>query len=127
MNQNINNMIDSLLNNNKDDFSAAFVSEIQDRITTNIVDKNVKISQNLLNDVQSTDEDQPIDEAKTKSTTYTFINSSDVKKFIKAASQAGVGKKNFNIKGKTVTSSTIDLDMEQLLHFLAKDMKAKVT
>jgi len=43
-----------------------------------------------------------------------------------SASQAGVGKKNFNIKGKIVTTSNVDLDMEQLLHFLAKDMKAKV-
>jgi len=128
MNQNINDMIDCILHSNKEDFSVAFNSEIQDRINTNIIDQNVEISQNLLNDDQLTDEDedQSIDEVNEKSTTYIFINSSDAKKFIKSASQAGVGKKNFNIKGKIVTTSNVDLDMEQLLHFLAKDMKAKV-
>ena len=120
MNQNINSMIDSVLNGSRDDFSAAFVSEIQYRINSNIVDKNVDIAKDIIKD------DEKIEEARVLSKNYTFKSTSDVKKFIEAAKHTGVGGRNITIKGNSVNISNIDSDMEQVLGFLAKDMKAKI-
>jgi hypothetical protein len=120
MNKNINDMVDSVLNGSKGDFSDAFVSEIRDRINTSVANQNAQISQNLLSD------ETPIEEAKGNSAVYKFNKPKDAQKFIKSASLAGLSNKNFKTKGNEVTVSNIDSDLDQVLHFLARDMKAKI-
>ena len=125
MGKNINNMLASIINDKMDDFSSAFRSEIGDRIATSLSDKTLDVSSDLMS-TNEEPEDETIEEAKATSNSYTFRNSSDAKKFINTASQSGVGKKSFSIKGNVVLVSNIDSDMKHVLEFLAKDMKAKI-
>jgi hypothetical protein len=129
-NENINNMLASIMNDKMDDFSSAFRAEIGDRIATSLSDKTLDVSSDLMSTDEEpedeTPEDETIEEAKNTSTSYTFRNSSDAKKFISVASNSGVGKRSFSIKGNVVGVSGLDSDMEHVLLFLAKDMKAKI-
>eukprot|EP00914_Ancora_sagittata_P030728 GHVO01061818.1.p1 GENE.GHVO01061818.1~~GHVO01061818.1.p1 ORF type:complete len:122 (-),score=16.79 GHVO01061818.1:33-398(-) len=120
MNQNINDMIDSVLNGSRDEFSSAFVLEVEDRINSNMIDKNVKVAQDIMKDNEQTEE------AMNLSKTYTFRNSRDAKKFSKSAIESGIGKKNIITKEKIVSVSSMDSDMGEVLKFLAKDMNGKI-
>jgi len=122
-NTNINDMLSSILQNNKDEFISAFKSEVEERIGSSIIDKGLSVSKSLLEPTPS--DEEPIKEAKQKSSNYTFKNSSDAKKFVSAASTAGLNKKNFSIKRDVVSVSGIDKDMSRMLEMLAKEMKAK--
>ena len=56
---------------------------------------------------------------------YTFKNPNDSKKFIKAAMNAGLNKKYIRVQKNKVTIDDIkNSDMEEMLYFMAKDMKA---
>ena len=66
--------------------------------------------------------DSALDEAS-----YTFKNSGEASKFMKAVTQAGIDKKVLKSKGNSVTVGKLkDKDMQQMLDLMAKDMKATV-
>ena len=59
---------------------------------------------------------------------YTFKSPSDVKKFVSAATEAGVKKNLIKVKGKSIDIKGIkDKDMIQMLGLVAKDMKGTVS
>ena len=123
-NDNIDNMIASVLSKNKDVFSSAFKSEMEERIGSSVVDKNLEISKDII--TNDTEEDVSVEEAKQEPSTYTFRSSSDAKKFVSAASNTGLSKKSFSIKKDIVTVSGVkNKEMREMLQMLAKDMKAK--
>ena len=107
-------MIGSVLGDDKEGFESAFNAEMDTRIGKVVVDKNLEISKDI---ISSTEE--PVEEA------YTFKSPTDAKKFVTAASNAGLTKRNFKIRGKAVNISGVkDKEMNQMLQMLAKDMKA---
>ena len=131
MAENMNDMLNSIISGDKDSFVDAFKSEMQDRIGSEIVNKNLEISKDILNTVSSDEKSDSIEEAK-NNTTYTFKSPSDAKKFSSSAAKTpglvGVNKRNFVVKGKSVTISGIkDKEMLQMLGMLATEMKAKVS
>lgn len=108
-------MIGSILSDDKEAFAAAFNSEMDTRVGEVVVDKNLEISKDVMVPTE-----EPVEEA------YTFKSPSDAKKFVTSASNAGLTKRNFKIKGKTVDVSGVkDKEMNQMLQMLAKEMKAK--
>lgn len=125
-NQNMKDMISSILNKDRDGFDAAFKSEMQDRVGSHLVDKNLEISKDILNSPQESD---TIEESK--NTTFKFKSPSDAKKFATSAAKTpglvGVSKRNFTVRGKDVSINGIrDKEMLQMLTMLAKEMKASV-
>ena len=126
-NQNMQDMIASILNKDREGFNDAFKNEMQDRVGRHIVDQNVEISKDIL---KTSDTEEPTIE-ESKGTTFTFKNPSDAKKFANSAAKTpglvGVNKRNFSVKGEQVTISGIrDKEMLQMLTMLAKEMKASV-
>tara|TARA_R100001082_G_C4351808_1_gene154893 strand:+ start:146 stop:490 length:345 start_codon:yes stop_codon:yes gene_type:complete len=108
-------MIGAVLSDDKEGFKSAFDSEMDTRLGEVIVNKNLDISKDIM-----TSTEEPVEEA------YTFKSPSDAKKFVTSASNAGLTKRNFKIKGKTVDVSGVkDKEMNQMLQMLAKEMKAK--
>ena len=121
-------MIGSILSDDKKGFQSAFNAEMDTRIGEKIVDKNLEISKEVMmspdapgsESPESLSPDAPVSEA------YTFKSPSDAKKFVDSASNAGLTKRNFKTKGKTVNVSGVkDKEMNQMLQMLAKEMKAK--
>lgn len=122
-NQNMKDMIASILNKDREGFDAAFRSEMQDRVGSHIVDKNLEISKDIM---KSSEETATIEES-----TFKFKSPSDAKKFSASAAKTpglvGVNKRNFKVKGKNVSITGIkDKEMLQMLTMLAKEMKASV-
>ena len=112
-------MIGSIVGGDKEGFESAFKAEMDTRVGKVVVDKNIEFSKDIISSDEALSPDAPVSEA------YIFKSSSDANKFIKAASNAGLTKRNFKIKGKSVDISGIkDKDMNQMLQMLAKDMKA---
>ena len=108
-------MIGSIISDDKEGFKSAFKSEMDTRIGKVVVDKNIEISKDVM-----LSPDAPMEEA------YTFKSPSDAKKFVTSASNAGLTKRNFKVKGKQVDVSGVkDKEMNQMLQMLAKEMKAK--
>jgi|6_EtaG_2_1085325.scaffolds.fasta_scaffold156566_1 uncharacterized glyoxalase superfamily protein PhnB len=122
-NENIDDMLASVINNDKDEFSSTFSDEIRSRIASKMVDMNVEISKDLLSN-DDTDVDDNIDESRKNSVVYNFKNTTDAKRFIKAALNAGVNKRNIKSSNTNVSISSVEVDIKQVLHYLAKDMKA---
>tara|TARA_R110000824_G_scaffold57909_1_gene157201 strand:- start:34 stop:414 length:381 start_codon:yes stop_codon:yes gene_type:complete len=123
MNKNINNMIDSVISGNKEEFSSSFASEIRDRIDSDLINKRLNISKNIMNTDNPTD-GVHMEEGKNVSSEYTFKNSRDASTFVKAANESGIRKQNITVKNKTVKVLNVDPNMMEILDFLAKDMKA---
>ena len=118
MSDSIQNMIGAIIDGDKEDFKASFNAEMGDRVTTSLVNKSLELSKDLI--ASSENEEEPLEE------TYTFKSPTDAKKFVTSASNAGLTKRNFKIKGKTVDVSGVkDKEMNQMLQMLAKEMKAK--
>ena len=112
-------MIGSILSDDKEEFASAFNAEMDTRVGEVIVNKNLDISKDIVTP-EALSPDAPVSEA------YTFKSPSDAKKFVNSASNAGLTKRNFKIKGKTVDVSGVkDKEMNQMLQMLAKEMKAK--
>ena len=112
-------MIGSILSDDKEAFTSAFNAEMDTRMGEVIVNKNLEISKDIVAP-EELSPDAPVSEA------YTFKSPSDAKKFVTSASNAGLTKRNFKIKGKTVDVSGVkDKEMNQMLQMLAKEMKAK--
>ena len=108
-------MIGSILSDDKEAFTSAFNAEMDTRVGEVIVNKNLDISKDMM-----TPTEEPVEEA------YTFKSPAEAKKFVTSASNAGLTKRNFKIKGKTVDVSGVkDKEMNQMLQMLAKEMKAK--
>lgn len=58
---------------------------------------------------------------------YTFDSPRTAKKFMTSATQAGLNKRDISSKGKSVTVGNIrDNDMKDMIHYLAKEMKANM-
>ena len=122
-NQNMKDMISSILNKDREGFDSAFKNEMQDRVGSHLVDKNLEISKDIL----STEDGNPTIE-ESKGTTFKFKSPSDAKKFATSAAKTpglvGVSKRNFSVKGKDVLINGIkDKEMLQMLTMLAKEMK----
>lgn len=125
-NQNMQDMISSILNKDREGFDSAFKSEMQDRVGIQLVDKGLEISKDILRPSES---QESIEESK--DTTFKFKSPSDAKKFATSAAKTpglvGVNKRNFAVKGKNVSINGIkDKEMLQMLTMLAKEMKASV-
>ena len=113
-NQNIDKMLASIINGDKEDFSSSFSSEMKDRIASKFTEKTTEISKDILRSDETLQEEM-----------YTFKSTSDAKKFITSASNAGLTKRNFKIRGKVVDVSGVkDKEMNQMIQMLAKEMKA---
>jgi len=126
---NIKDMIGAIINGDKEDFKSSFNNELSDRVATSVVNKSLELSKDLLTSSDTSDTPDALEEAYGKKGTgsYTFKNPSDAKKFVKASMNAGLNKRNLKVNGKVVTVSDLkDTDMEEMLHFIAKDMKATV-
>lgn len=118
--EDIAKMIGSILSDDKEGFKSAFKAEMDTRIGEKIVDKNLEISKDIVTSPEALSPDAPVSEA------YTFKSPTDAKKFVNSASNAGLTKRNFKVKGKTVDVSGVkDKEMNQMLQMLAKEMKAK--
>ena len=118
--ENMNNMLASVLGADKEGFESAFKAEISDRIGTKISDRTLDVAKDILQQVDGTDE--------VVTETYKFKSSSEVKKFITAASNAGLNKRNFKVSSNTVDITNVkDKGMTQMLQMLAKEMKATTT
>tara|TARA_R100000008_G_C3556691_1_gene153629 strand:+ start:685 stop:1131 length:447 start_codon:yes stop_codon:yes gene_type:complete len=138
--ENMNNMLASVLTGDREGFESAFKSEISDRIGTKIADRTLDVAKDLMKQPTSEDTivDSPSDCATDNSSwkkykkenesvteAYKFKSSSDAKKFISAASNAGLNKRNFKLMSTTVDISGVrDKSMTQMLEMLAKEMKA---
>ena len=123
-NQNMKDMISSILSKDRDSFDTAFKSEMQDRIGSQLVDKNLEISKDILS---TENKNESIEESK--GTTFKFKSTTDAKKFAISAAKTpglvGVSKRNFSVRGKDVSINGIkDKEMLQMLTMLAKEMKA---
>tara|TARA_R110000744_G_scaffold53216_1_gene113727 strand:- start:1220 stop:1582 length:363 start_codon:yes stop_codon:yes gene_type:complete len=116
-NENIGRMVASIINNDKDEFSDSFSAEIRDRIASNISDDTLEVSKNLLHP-----NEEEIEEAKNTPSQYKFRTPSDANKFINAALNSGISKKNISVKGKVVIVSKLTRDMAEIIQLLAKDM-----
>ena len=113
-------MIGYILSDDKEAFASAFNAEMDTRVGEVIVNKNLDISKEVMSSPEELSPDAPVSEA------YTFKSPSDANKFVSSASNAGLTKRNFKIKGKTVDVSGVkDKEMNQMLQMLAKEMKAK--
>ena len=122
-NQNMKDMISSILNKDREGFDSAFKNEMQDRVGSHLVDKNLELSKDIL----STENGNPTIE-ESRGTTFKFKSPSDAKKFATSAAKTpglvGVSKRNFSVKGKDVLINGIkDKEMLQMLTMLAKEMK----
>ena len=117
----MNNMLASVLGADKEGFESAFRAEISDRIGTKIADRTLDVAKDILHQTDGVD-----DEIVTE--TYKFKSSSEAKKFITAASNAGLTKRNFKLSNNVVDISNVrDKGMNQMLQMLAKEMKATTT
>ena len=125
-NKNIDNMIVSIIDGDKDSFSSSFSSEMKDRLTSKFVEKSTDISKDILKATTSEEIATPptdhvtdnsswekykkensksVEEAygKRGPSSYTFKNPNDSKKFIKAAMNAGLNKKYIRVQKNKVT------------------------
>jgi len=135
---NIDNMLASIINKDKESFSSAFSDEMKERLTTGLMDKNLNVARDLLSDSEEIDsesveqETEPLEEirgAKFFPSGYTFKTTKDAKDFVVALKHMGLKKNNISEKGKTVS---VDLgrgshrDTLVMIKNLAKDMKASI-
>ena len=105
----------------KDAFDVAIKTKLADKFSH--VTK--EISSNLLNP----SEEDSVKEAYGRSgaNSYVFKTPMDAKKFHKAAINAGANRRIITVKGKEVIVGDIpDSDVEEMLYFIAKDMKAEI-
>jgi hypothetical protein len=119
-------MFSALMKDNANEFSGAFDSAIKSRIADKFLEKNHKISNSIL---QNDSVDKEVKEAygRTSAKNYNFKSPMDAKKYYQAALKAGATRKGVTLKGKQVTIGDLpDADLEELLYFLAKDMKAVI-
>jgi hypothetical protein len=117
-NENIGKMVASILNNDKDEFSDSFSAEMRDRLASNVSDNTLDVSKNIFH----SNEEEKIEEAKNAPTEYTLRTPADAKKFLNAALNSGISKRNISVKGKVVTVSKLTRDMAEIIQLLAKDM-----
>ena len=90
---------------------------IAEHVRTRLGDIESHISKNLLtvNEVRGL----------TKKT-FSFRNSGDSGKFVKAAMNAGVDKSSVQKRGNNITLNNVDDELMEMMHQLAKDMKGKI-
>ena len=120
-NKNIDNMVASVINGDKEEFSSSFSSEMQDRIASKFTEKTTELSRDILSSPDAPVESDDVLQEEM----YTFKSTSDAKKFVTSASNAGLTKRNFKVRGKTVDVSGVkDKEMNQMVQMLAQEMKA---
>tara|TARA_Y100000310_G_C20653042_1_gene800530 strand:+ start:707 stop:1282 length:576 start_codon:yes stop_codon:yes gene_type:complete len=116
----IKNLLKSVLDKDGTEFKSHLNNIVTDRISDHLEYRKQEISTTLLHKENKKEE---IDES-----VYTFKNTSDVKKFVSAATEAGIKKNLMKVKGKTVDVKGIkDKDMIGMLNLVAKDMKGTVS
>ena len=117
MSKEIKNLLKTALDKDGSSFKDKLENILSQRIESQLGVRKDEISPDIVKQ-----ESVELDEG-----TYTFKNSSEAGKFIKAASQAGIDKKVLKAKGNSVTVGKLkDKDMQQMLDLMAKDMKAKI-
>ena len=115
----IKKLIKTALDGEGSSFRDALDAEISSRITDRLDTRKEEIASEVLG-VQSEEE---INES-----TFTFKSTGDASKFVKAAVQAGLDKKMYKSKGKSVEVNKLkDVDLQQMFELIAKDMKAKIS
>ena len=118
MSKEIKNLLKLALEKDASSFKDSMNDIISSRIQAQLDVRKNEISA----DVMKTEESVELDEAS-----YTFKNSGEASKFMKAVTQAGIDKKVLKSKGNSVTVGKLkDKDMQQMLDLMAKDMKATV-
>jgi len=126
MDDNAKNMFSSLMDDDANGFKDAFDVAIKTKIADRFSDTTKEISKGLLS---PSDSEENVDEAYGRSgaSSYIFKSPMDAKKFQKAAMNAGANRRIVTVKGKEVTIGDIaDSDVEEMLYFIAKDMKAEI-
>jgi len=114
----IRKLIKTALEDNGASFREVLDAEISSRISGRLDTRKEEIASEVIN-VQ----DEEINES-----TFTFKSTGDASKFVKAASQAGLNKKQYKSKGKSVEVSKLkDTDLQQMLQLIANDMNAKIS
>jgi len=125
MEDNTKNMFSSLMSDDANGFKDAFDIAIKSKIAGKFAETAQEISKNILD----TPEEENVKEAygRTGASSYLFKTPRDAKKFYQAALKAGANKRVITVKGKEVMIGDIaDSDMEEMLYFIAKDMKAEI-
>ena len=118
MSKEIKNLLKLALEKDASSFKDSMNDIISSRIQTQLDVRKDEISA----DIMKTEESVELDEG-----TYTFKNSGEANKFMKAAAQAGIDKKVLKAKGNSITVGKLkDKDMQQMLDLMAKDMKATI-
>lgn len=118
MSKEIKNLLKLALEKDASSFKDSMNNILSSRIQAQVDSRKDEISVDII----KTEESVELDEG-----TYTFKNSGEAGKFIKAATQAGIDKKVLKAKGNSVTVGKLkDKDMQQMLDLMAKDMKAKI-
>ena len=114
----IRKLIKTALEDDGASFREVLDAEISSRISGRLDTRKEEIASEVIN-VQ----DEEINES-----TFTFKSTGDASKFVKAASQAGLDKKQYKSKGKSVEVSKLkDTDLQQMLQLIANDMNAKIS
>jgi len=114
----IRKLIKTALDDEGASFKEVLDAEISSRVTDRLDTRKEEIASEVLG-IQ----DEEINES-----TFTFKSTGDASKFVKAAAQAGLDKKMYKSKGKSVEVSKLkDVDLHQMLELIAKDMKAKIS
>jgi hypothetical protein len=116
-------MVRDALFENIDGFNNKFLSVVSYRLAQTVNTLREEIASGLLEPTYELDE-----AIRSGSKSFIFRSSSDAKEFSKGLMEAGLHKKSFLTRGKTVTINSIpDRDMEEMVISMAKDMKAKIT
>jgi hypothetical protein len=123
---NIKNMLGSILNNDKTEFVSYFQDELKSRLANSFIEKNNEMSNNLLDAFGSNStETNSVDEVfgSKENKTFRFKRPKDMKIFIKAVIDMGLPKRNIKINQTTVSLSGMNKETEQMIMMLSKDMK----
>tara|TARA_R110001583_G_scaffold156534_1_gene308203 strand:+ start:233 stop:610 length:378 start_codon:yes stop_codon:yes gene_type:complete len=119
MSKEIKNLLKLALEKDASSFKDNMNDVISSRIQAQLDVRKDEISADI---IVKTEESVELDEAS-----YTFKNSGEASKFMKAVTQAGIDKKILKSKGNSVTVGKLkDKDMQQMLDLMAKDMKATI-
>ena len=130
----ISKMISAMANDDGESFTADFDTAMRSKLSSEIAAQGLDIHSNLLNTEEpDANESFEVYEAKKiNSDTFTFNNSTTLKKFVDAVKEAGGGKKglagpDIHIKGNSVYISVADKSTLEILSLLANDFKGKTS
>ena len=122
------NMFSSLMDDDPNAFKNAFDVAIKTKLADKFSETTKEVSSSMIAPTEN-DSNDSVEEAYGRSgaNSYIFKTPMDAKKFQKAALNAGANKRIVNVKGKEVSIGDIaDSDVEEMLYFIAKDMKAEI-